>query len=53
MPGYGRLVDAFLGEIGVERASIVGNSMGGFIAAEVAVSHPDASTSWRSCPPPA
>ena len=40
MPGYGRLVDAFLGEIGVERASIVGNSMGGFISAEVAVSHP-------------
>jgi pimeloyl-ACP methyl ester carboxylesterase len=40
MPGYGRFVDAFLGEIGVERAAIVGNSMGGFIAAEVAVSHP-------------
>jgi pimeloyl-ACP methyl ester carboxylesterase len=40
MPGYGRFVDTFLGEIGVERASIVGNSMGGFIAAEVAVSHP-------------
>jgi pimeloyl-ACP methyl ester carboxylesterase len=41
MPGYGRFVDAFLGEIGVDRASIVGNSMGGFIAAEVAVSHPE------------
>jgi pimeloyl-ACP methyl ester carboxylesterase len=41
MPGYGRLVDAFLGEIDVERASIVGNSMGGFIAAEVTVSHPE------------
>jgi pimeloyl-ACP methyl ester carboxylesterase len=40
MPGYGRLVDAFLSEIDVERGSIVGNSMGGFIAAEVAVSHP-------------
>jgi pimeloyl-ACP methyl ester carboxylesterase len=40
IPGYGRFVDAFLGEIGVERASIVGNSMGGFIAAEVALSHP-------------
>ena len=40
MPGYGRLVDAFLGEIGIECASVVGNSMGGFIAAEVAVSHP-------------
>jgi pimeloyl-ACP methyl ester carboxylesterase len=40
IPGYGRFVDAFLGEIGVERAAIVGNSMGGFIAAEVALSHP-------------
>ena len=40
IPGYGRFVDAFLGEIGVERAPIVGNSMGGFISAEVAVSHP-------------
>jgi pimeloyl-ACP methyl ester carboxylesterase len=40
IPGYGQFVDAFLGEIGVERASIVGNSMGGFIAAEVALSHP-------------
>jgi pimeloyl-ACP methyl ester carboxylesterase len=40
IPGYGRFVDDFLGEIGVERASIVGNSMGGFISAEVAVSHP-------------
>ena len=40
IPGYGRFVDAFLGEIGVERAPLVGNSMGGFICAEVAVSHP-------------
>jgi pimeloyl-ACP methyl ester carboxylesterase len=40
IPGYGRFVDAFLGEIGVERAAIVGNSMGGFISAEVALAHP-------------
>src|SRR6266545_2632617 len=40
IPGYGRFVDAFLGEIGVERAVLVGNSMGGFIAAETAISHP-------------
>jgi pimeloyl-ACP methyl ester carboxylesterase len=40
IPGYGRFVDAFLGEIGIERAAVVGNSMGGFIAAEVAISHP-------------
>jgi pimeloyl-ACP methyl ester carboxylesterase len=41
IPGYGRFVDAFLGEIGIERTAIVGNSMGGFIAAEVAISHPN------------
>jgi pimeloyl-ACP methyl ester carboxylesterase len=40
IPGYGRFVDAFLGEIGIERAALVGNSMGGFIAAEAAISHP-------------
>jgi pimeloyl-ACP methyl ester carboxylesterase len=40
IPGYGRFVDAFLGEIGIERATLVGNSMGGFIAAETAISHP-------------
>ncbi len=40
IPGYGQFFDAFLGEIGVERASLVGNSMGGFISAEVAISHP-------------
>jgi pimeloyl-ACP methyl ester carboxylesterase len=40
IPGYGRFVDAFLGQIGVESATLVGNSMGGFIAAETAISHP-------------
>jgi pimeloyl-ACP methyl ester carboxylesterase len=40
IPGYGRFMDSFLGAIGVERAALVGNSMGGFIAAETAISHP-------------
>jgi pimeloyl-ACP methyl ester carboxylesterase len=40
MPGYGRFLDAFLGQIGIPRAALVGNSMGGFIAAETAISHP-------------
>src|SRR3954453_20687408 len=40
IPGYGRFLDAFLDEIQVERAALVGNSMGGFIAAETAISHP-------------
>src|SRR3954469_4359307 len=38
--GYGRFVDALLGELGVETAAIVGNSMGGFIGAEVAIRFP-------------
>lgn len=40
IPGYGRFIDSFLGEIGIERATLVGNSMGGFIAAETAIAHP-------------
>ena len=40
IPGYGRFLDAFLDQIGVERGVLVGNSMGGYISAEVAVSHP-------------
>jgi pimeloyl-ACP methyl ester carboxylesterase len=40
IPGYGRFLDSFLGLIGIEHAALVGNSMGGFIAAETAISHP-------------
>jgi pimeloyl-ACP methyl ester carboxylesterase len=40
IPGYGRFVDAFLGAVGIERAPLVGNSMGGFIAAEATIAHP-------------
>jgi pimeloyl-ACP methyl ester carboxylesterase len=38
--GYGRLVAALLTALEVPRAVIVGNSMGGFIAAEVAIQFP-------------
>jgi pimeloyl-ACP methyl ester carboxylesterase len=38
--GYGRLVGALLDELEVPRAVIVGNSMGGFIGAELAISEP-------------
>jgi pimeloyl-ACP methyl ester carboxylesterase len=38
--GYGRLVDALLDRLGVGPAVLVGNSMGGFIAAEVAIQFP-------------
>jgi pimeloyl-ACP methyl ester carboxylesterase len=40
IPGYGRLLDHFCSSVGVERGSVIGNSMGGFIAAEVAIAHP-------------
>jgi pimeloyl-ACP methyl ester carboxylesterase len=35
--GYGRIVDELLDTLGVDRAVIVGNSMGGFIGAEIAI----------------
>jgi pimeloyl-ACP methyl ester carboxylesterase len=35
--GYARIVDELLHTLGVERAVIIGNSMGGFIGAEVAI----------------
>jgi 4,5:9,10-diseco-3-hydroxy-5,9,17-trioxoandrosta-1(10),2-diene-4-oate hydrolase len=38
--GYADLIDALLEQLGVESAAIVGNSMGGFIAAELAIRHP-------------
>ena len=38
--GYGRWLDALLSELDVEAAAVVGNSMGGFIAAETAIKFP-------------
>jgi pimeloyl-ACP methyl ester carboxylesterase len=40
IPGYGRTVDALLERLGIGRVDIVGNSMGGFVAAEVAIQFP-------------
>src|SRR3954469_13129371 len=40
IPGYGRLVDTLLDRLGVGPGVLVGNSMGGFIAAEVAIQYP-------------
>jgi pimeloyl-ACP methyl ester carboxylesterase len=40
IPGYARLVDALLGELGIDAACVVGNSMGGFIGAELAIAFP-------------
>jgi pimeloyl-ACP methyl ester carboxylesterase len=39
--GYGRTVEAVCDKLGLGRVDIVGNSMGGFIAAEVAIQFPE------------
>jgi pimeloyl-ACP methyl ester carboxylesterase len=41
IPAYGRFVRDFCERVEVDRCSLVGNSMGGFIATEVAISEPD------------
>jgi pimeloyl-ACP methyl ester carboxylesterase len=40
IPGYARLLDALLAEREIDAAAVVGNSMGGFISAELAISFP-------------
>ncbi|HEU0317292.1 MAG TPA: alpha/beta fold hydrolase [Solirubrobacteraceae bacterium] len=40
IPGYARLVDAVCEALDVERAIVAGNSMGGFIGAELAIRFP-------------
>jgi len=35
--GYAAVVDALLDQLGVEQAAVVGNSMGGFVGAELAI----------------
>jgi pimeloyl-ACP methyl ester carboxylesterase len=41
IPAFGRFLHDFCERIGVERCSLVGNSMGGFIASELAISEPE------------
>jgi pimeloyl-ACP methyl ester carboxylesterase len=40
VPGYARMLAALLDELGVEDVRIVGNSMGGFVGAELAICFP-------------
>jgi pimeloyl-ACP methyl ester carboxylesterase len=40
IPGYGRTVNALCDRLGLRVVELVGNSMGGFIAAEVAIQFP-------------
>jgi pimeloyl-ACP methyl ester carboxylesterase len=37
---YADTIDALMGELDIDSAQIVGNSMGGFVGAELAISHP-------------
>jgi pimeloyl-ACP methyl ester carboxylesterase len=37
---YGRLLDSLLDQLGVDAAAVVGSSMGGFIASELAIAFP-------------
>lgn len=39
--GYGRLVDEFCRKLNLHSCALVGNSMGGFIAAETAIAEPE------------
>jgi pimeloyl-ACP methyl ester carboxylesterase len=41
IPAYGRFLRDFSERLSIDRCSLVGNSMGGFIATEVAISEPD------------
>ena len=41
IPGYGRVVDALCERLELEHVALVGNSMGGFIASEVAIQFPE------------
>jgi pimeloyl-ACP methyl ester carboxylesterase len=38
--GYARLLDRLMGELAIDAAAVVGNSMGGFISAELAIAFP-------------
>ncbi len=40
MSSYADTIDALMVELGIDAAQIVGNSMGGFIGAELAIRHP-------------
>jgi pimeloyl-ACP methyl ester carboxylesterase len=40
IPGYAHFLDVLLGRLGVDAACVVGNSMGGYVAAELAIAVP-------------
>lgn len=38
--GYARLLDGLLGKLSIDAAALVGNSMGGFVSAELSIAYP-------------
>jgi pimeloyl-ACP methyl ester carboxylesterase len=40
IPGYARTIDALCDQLGVDGPTVIGNSMGGFVGAELAISLP-------------
>jgi pimeloyl-ACP methyl ester carboxylesterase len=40
IPGFARVVDKLCAELGIEEPVVIGNSMGGFVGAELAVRYP-------------
>ena len=40
MSGYARQVDALCDQLGIDKCIVVGNSMGGFVTAELCIQHP-------------
>ena len=49
--GYGRFIEKFCDRLGLGEVVMVGNSMGGFITAEVAIQHPERVERLVLCPP--
>ncbi len=39
--GYAHALDGVCAQLGIERTAVVGNSMGGFVGADMALAHPD------------
>jgi pimeloyl-ACP methyl ester carboxylesterase len=40
IPAYGRFIHDFCDVVGIDKATVVGSSLGGFVTSELAISHP-------------
>jgi len=50
--GYARTLDALLETLDIDAAAVVGNSMGGFVAAELAIAFPQRASAPTTTRPP-